>query len=188
MPFRFQGRFLFLTYSQCDVHPDTIISAIRTKCKPVFILVGVERHVDGGHHRHVFIDFGQRFSFTSERRFDIDGYHPNIVKPNSPKDCLAYCSKDGDTHTFGEAPTFSTKDQRVSRSDCYRRLLDDSTSAAEFLQGVRDTDPYTFCTRYEALRSMAASVFQRRTPYESPYEPQDFNLPQGVEGMALGGI
>lgn len=184
MPFRFQGRYLFLTYSQCNVSADTIIALIRAQREPIFILVGLERHADGGEHRHVFVDFGRRFSFSNERRFDVSGFHPNIARPRSPKDCLAYCSKDGNTTTYGEAPNFES-DSKESRTELWGRLLDESTSASDFLSRVRVADPFTFAVRYQALAAMAASVYPRRETYESPYEPQDFVLPEGVESWLL---
>ncbi|QDJ95209.1 replication-associated protein [Capybara virus 1_cap1_34] len=167
MPFRFQGRYLFLTYSQCNVSADTIIALIRAQREPVFILVGNERHADGGEHRHVFVDFGRRFSFSNERRFDVSGHHPNIARPRRPQDCLAYCSKDGNTTTYGEAPNFES-DSKESRTELWGRLLDESTSASDFLSRVRVADPFTFAVRYQALASMAAAVYPRREAYEAP--------------------
>lgn len=129
-------------------------------------------------------DWGRRRKFTSERRFDWDGIHPNIQVCRDPAASLQYCRKDGDTVSEGEEPDLTTT-ERVSRSELWGRLLDDSTSAGDFMSRVRSADPYTFATRYQALDTMARSVFAERAPYESPYEPQDFRLPEGIESWLL---
>lgn len=181
MPFRFQGRYLFLTYSQCNVSADTLIQHIRAQREPEFILVGLEQHADGGEHRHIFVDFGRRFSFTNERRFDVSGHHPNIARPRSPKDCLAYCAKDGNTTTYGTLPSHLDEDVKESRNQLWGRLLDEATSRESFLSAVRAVDPFVFATRYQALAAMAAEVFKPADTYENLYEPQDFRLPAGIE-------
>lgn len=188
MPFRFQGKYLFLTYAQTtDITKEDVLTSITTAIgrEPRFCLVGHERHLDGGDHFHAFVDFGKRFSFSNERRFDINNFHPNIQKARNPKECLAYCSKDGDTVSVGEAPNFDEADSKPSRHELWASILDESTNASDFMRRVREVDAFTFCTRYKQLEDMALSVFKRREPYVSPYEPQDFNLPEGIESWLL---
>lgn len=189
MVFRFQGQYLFLTYSQTtDISKDDLLTFLTSGPgikQPKFCLVGHERHLDGGDHFHAFIDFGKRFSFTNERRYDFHNFHPNIARAGHPKECLEYCSKEGDTITFGTAPDFDQAGSKPTRHELWSGLLDNSTSAGEFMRAVREADAYTFCTRYKQLEDMALSVFKRRDPYVSPYEPQDFNLPEGVESWLL---
>lgn len=205
MPFRFQGSYILLTYSQVPLDhgnkQDLLTFLGGISSKPFrFCIVGHERHLESGYHYHAFIDVGRRFSFTNERRFDWSGIHPNIKKPDNPRGAYHYvldpenkkldsrcdlpCCAAGHTLQSGEEPDFA-ETERVSRSDVWRRLLDDATSAESFLSAVRVADPYTFATRYQALDAMARSVFRQRTPYVSPYEPQDFVLPQTVEQWLL---
>lgn len=185
---RWQGKYFFLTYSQVDndtTHQQLIdfLRGVSSKCFR-FCLVGRERHADGGTHFHVFLDWGRRVSFTSETRFDFNNYHPNVQVCRDPAATLQYCEKDGDTVSEGQRPDF-TETERESRHQLWGRLLDESSSANDFMSKVRVADPYTFATRYQALDSMSRAVFRTREPYTSPYEPQDFKLPEGIESWLL---
>lgn len=188
MSFCAQGRYFFLTYSQVNdgsTHIQLLDFLRGLPGQPFrFCLVGRERHDDGGTHFHVFIDWGKRRKFTSPTRFDFNNYHPNIQACRDPTAALQYCEKDGDTLSEGDRPDLSTP-ERESRSQLWGRLLDEATSASDFLSKVRVADPYTFATRYQALESMARSVYRTTSPYVSPYEPQDFKLPEGIESWLL---
>lgn len=185
MTFRWQGRNLFLTYSQTNHHDATkenLLAFITGlgRSKPVFVLVGRERHRDGGTHFHVFLHYERRFSFTNERKFDWLGYHPNISTANNPTACVAYCSKDEDTITSGDLPDFDAAGGRESRNELWGRLLDEATSPGDFLQRVREAAPYDFATKYQQLEAMASVVFKRREPFQSDYCAEDFTLPDTI--------
>ncbi|AVK87309.2 replication associated protein [Termite associated circular virus 1] len=185
MSFRWQGRYLFLTYAQAgnDFTPNELITFIREsgRKQPGYILIGKERHQDGGLHYHCFVDWVKRFSFTNAARFDFGGHHPNISPVNSPKACLDYCSKDGDTTSWGTPPDLDSN-HRESRNELWSRLLDTATNPPEFLQLVREHAPYDFATRYTQLDTMARAVYRPRTNFTSEFEHEDFTLPEGIEG------
>lgn len=203
MPFRFQGRYVFLTYSQVEVNDDNTKQNLANHLmglasrKPFgFCIVGHERHVErGGYHFHAFISFERKLDTSNERKFDWNGYHPNIAACPVPKNfynytikndspCDLQCCADGHTYLLGTVPdTFAA--ERESRNQLWGRLLDESSSADDFMSKVRVADPYTFATRYQALDCMSRAVFRTREPYTSPYEPQDFKLPEGVESWLL---
>lgn len=189
MPFKWRGKNLFLTYPQCDVEPRDLLTFLRRPRggvggNPTYILVGRERHQDGNFHLHAFAVSQRRWVFESESRFDYQDHHPNIAgNVHHPAECLAYCEKDGDTVEWGTRPNFdeTTEVQRESRSALWARLLDTATSPSNFLQLVREADPYTFATRYQQLEGMANSVFRQRERYVSPYDPyEDFDAPPAV--------
>lgn len=191
MPFRWQGKYLFLTYPRSNFNHDEFISFIRSKGgrHVAFIRVVSELHDDGGPHRHSFIAFSKRFSFESESRFDFAGHHPSIErKVRDPAASLRYCGNPDKpgyvSHTdWGEIPDFDKDDApRESRQQLWGRLLDEATSASQFLQSVRENAPYDFATRYQQLEGMATAVFRQRTPYSSPHEFEDFALPDTIEG------
>lgn len=187
MPFCVQGRYFFLTYSQTRFNEhDTIITHLRSiPGQPYrFCLVGRERHGDGGTHFHVFVDWGKRRKFTSESRFDIDNHHPNIQSARDPAAALQYCEKDNDTVHDGDRPDLSAP-ERVGRNELWRAILDESTSSSDFMSRVRDADPYTFATRYQALDTMARAVYPTVSAYESPYDAEDFVLPEGIQSWLL---
>lgn len=53
-----------------------------------------EKHESGKWHYHASIEFEKAYQTRDERFADIDGVHPNIIKPG--KGWLNYCKKDND--------------------------------------------------------------------------------------------
>lgn len=84
MNFRFQARNVGLTYPQCGLEPAIFAAAIYNKGgkfgKFTKIVIGEELHADGGQHYHVYIHWPLKMHTTDVRYFDIEGYHPNIMR------------------------------------------------------------------------------------------------------------
>ncbi|AVK87313.2 replication associated protein [Termite associated circular virus 3] len=171
MPFRWQGKYLFLTYPRSDFSLDESLHFFRSQAKQAtFIRVSSERHEDGSPHRHVFIAFDKRFSFTNERRFDFRERHPNIQsRVDNPAACLDYVSKDGVFVDYGSVPDFntSTSEPRESRNQLWGRLLDEATSASHFLQLVRENSPYDFATRVSSLFTIRTAPYAQNASSSS---------------------
>ena len=94
--FRFQARYGLFTYSQCgQLRPSAVVelfSALSADC-----IVGREAHGDGGTHLHAFVDFRRKFRTRDVRKFDVEGFHPNIISTiRSPSGSWDYATKDGD--------------------------------------------------------------------------------------------
>lgn len=100
MPFRIQGRHLFLTYPQCHLTNEAIYNHLIDlpvgNEKPTKIVVAKELHEDGHPHFHAYLCFDKRRDLRYQRHFDISGYHPNIQVCRSVKDVLKYVTKDGE--------------------------------------------------------------------------------------------
>lgn len=185
MPFRWQGKYLLLTYPLSDFPLDEFLSFLRSPGvgeRAVFIRVCHELHQSGDSHRHALLVFDKRFSFTSERRFDFRDRHPNIRgRIDSPADALDYVSKDNNYLDYGICPDFESN-KKESRNELWGRLLDEATSPSDFLSRVRAASPYDFATRYTALEAMARAVFRPDTSYASEHDPEDFDLPDTIQG------
>lgn len=184
MPFRWQGKYLLLTYPNSDFDLNGALHFIRSQGKPCFARICHELHDDGRPHRHAFVVYERRFSFTNERRFDYLDRHPNIApRVDSPQGALDYVSKSGTYIDWGTLPDFAANDPpRESRNALWGRLLDEATSPSSFLQSVRENAPYDFATRYTQLETMANIVFKHRTPFESVHDAEDFTLPDTITG------
>ncbi|UJO02129.1 Rep [Bat associated gemykibivirus 1] len=96
MSFKFQARYVLLTYAQCgDLDPWVVsdhLSSLGAEC-----IIGRENHSDGGIHLHAFVDFGKRFSTRNVQKFDVGGCHPNIEPSKGrPWAGYDYAIKDGD--------------------------------------------------------------------------------------------
>ena len=78
----------------------TLLRRFQLKC-----LIARETHADGGIHLHAFVDFGRRVDIRDPRRFDVDGFHPNIQPcGRTPQKMLDYAIKDGDIVAGGLSP------------------------------------------------------------------------------------
>nr|UBQ66300.1 Rep protein [finch CRESS-DNA virus] len=101
--FRFQARYGLFTYSQCArLRPDALSQ--HYEALGANYIIGREAHGDGGTHFHVFVDFRRKFRTRDNRKFDVEGFHPNIVPSlRNPAGGWDYATKDGDI-CGGELP------------------------------------------------------------------------------------
>lgn len=150
--FRLQSRYVLLTYAQCGtldpwaVH-DTIASF------PAECLIGRESHADGGTHLHAFVDFGRRVDLRNPRRFDVDGFHPNIQPcGRTPQKMLDYAIKDGDVVAGGLSPII---DNQIQGSDSVWSRIANAPTVDEFWDLVRDLAPRALCCNHQSLRAYA---------------------------------
>lgn len=189
--FRLQARYVFLTYPQCDIDKQDALDHFTTLLPrlPEFVLVGHERHVDGGNHLHVFLDFGSRLTTRRADYFDIGWiddngndrvYHPNIQAAKQPRSALLYCKKDGDWVAAGEDPDFSQGQRDSGAAALWAGILDEATDRASFLQLVRERAPDKLVLNYGQVEAYADRHFNADT---TAYQPQytDFNVPAEVQ-------
>lgn len=99
--FQFKRRYALVTYAQCgDLDPFRVcdlFSTLHAEC-----IIGRENHADGGVHLHAFVDFGREYSTRDCRKFDVDGYHPNVLAgKKTPEKMWDYATKDGDVVAGG---------------------------------------------------------------------------------------
>lgn len=96
MPFRVQGKFIFLTYSQANFDTNDFQAHLLSKGGIRRIIICSEKHSDGNEHRHAGIEFESRRDIRNERLFDFKGFHPSIERAKNWKKCVRYCRKDGE--------------------------------------------------------------------------------------------
>lgn len=97
--FRITAKHLFLTYPQCNVSKDRALALLKDKLepwKPLYWVVGQERHQDGNLHLHCCFKLEQRCSISKPDKMDIDGFHGNYQSAVNWKNVVKYCTKHGD--------------------------------------------------------------------------------------------
>lgn len=177
MPFRFQSKYCFLTYSQCPVSKEVLLDLLKTKVPDhSYIIVSQESHQDGQKHLHAFIVSQGRMRFSSQLFFDLESegstYHPNIVKPNDPDATRTYVAKDGD---FVEEGEFHSTKKR--KGPTYGELCDASDSKEAFMDAIYQHHSRDYFLHGERIEAMASKRFK---PTQQVYVPKytDFpNLP-----------
>lgn len=160
MAFRFSARYGLLTYAQSnELDPFRIVehlSKLGAEC-----IVGRELHDDGGTHFHAFFMFESRFQSRNPRVFDIDSYHPNILRGRkTPEQMYDYATKDGDVCAGGlSRPTprgSSSKD-----SDVFWSTVFDAETKDETLRSAGETSVSLYGRYYFQVRAIAESKAQR---------------------------
>lgn len=140
MPFRVQGKYLFLTYSQCDFDIDEFYHWISTgPLQPYRIVRAIicrELHADGGAHRHVAIELARRYDSRNARCFDYQGYHGNYQQARSWAAVKKYVKKTEDWKGFGEA-TDTEEDEGHSDGELYEGRPSEIVHFAEQAQGEK---------------------------------------------------
>ncbi|UDN67472.1 replication-associated protein [robinz virus RP_428] len=145
----------FLTFPQCPLSENNyeISSTTGTECK---FFIARELHGDGEPHLHAYIHFGRRRRFASADCFDVDGYHPNIQKPRSARDVVAYCGKDDDTPLANFTP-----DTLPGAAAGWGDILQQSECKGDFLERVRQRFPRDYVLSLERLLSFCEWKYGR---------------------------
>nr|QJB18664.1 MAG: replication-associated protein [Genomoviridae sp.] len=171
--FRFTKRFCLLTYSQ--VPGDFSHSAIATiihgdggSC-----CIGRELHQDGGTHYHAFVDYARVRDLSNERRWDVQGVHPN-VRPVSrtPWAAYEYARKHGDI--VHDCFTDANRPRRPSdrgQGSSRKRWTDitDAPTKDEFFKKIKADDPRSLVVSFRNVQSYAEWQYPSvRRQYEQP--------------------
>lgn len=161
--FRLYSKNVFLTYPQVDFERDDLLQFLRTK-EPTYLLVGSERHADGGRHYHCCLSFERKLNIRDPSFFDFRGFHPNIQSSRKITDVIRYCKKEGDFAEEGTSP--------VKRS---WREVADATTKDEFFKIVKEVSPRDYVLSYDRLHQFAENFESNKENYEPEYT--DFDIP-----------
>jgi len=150
--FRVQTRYVLLTYAQCgDLDPWVVHDVITSF--PAECLIARETHANGGTHLHAFVDFGRKVDIRNPRRFDVEGFHPNIQPcGRTPQKMLDYAVKGGDI-VAGGLPL--VLDDQIQRTDDVWSRIANAPTVDEFWDLVRELAPRTLCCNFNSLRAYA---------------------------------
>ncbi len=128
-PFQFSGVKIFLTYPQCALTLDAFVRNCDANLRNVkWIVVGQERHEDGGLHLHAAITFTKRIQTRNANIFDDLAGQPGHYKPMKyPGECVGYCIKDGLFYEHGIDAKAFVKSEEIKKQGkakaIARRLL-----------------------------------------------------------------
>nr|AGT45288.1 RepA [Chickpea chlorotic dwarf virus] len=173
--FRFQSKYVFLTYLKCSSQRDALLEFFWEKLTPFliyFIGVATELHQDGTTHYHALIQLDKRPHIRYPSFFDFEGNHPNIQPARNSKQVLDYISKDGDIKTRGDF-----RDHKISpsKSDArWRTIIQTATTKEEYLDMIKEEFPHEWATKLQWLEYSANKLFPPQPePYVSPFTESD---------------
>lgn len=171
--FRFNAQKAGMTWS-CPVDaPENpisdaqrIVDVLTERYGPNLYTIGTELHENGKRHYHADFKFDRKLDSEDSRLFDIDGVHPNILKPGAG--WLGYCQKHGDVLTNRQ-------------TNVYGEALSKRT-VREAMEHIILQDPGAYCRHGEQLeRNIRRRLAPEKVPrlYYGPYlsglVPSDWN-------------
>lgn len=166
--FRFQASTIFLTYAQCPLSKEHLLSKLQELFTIKEYCIAKELHSDGHPHLHAFLKLESKIHKRSADFADVDGYHPNITAPRSVKAVITYVQKDEDYLA-------SEGINELLNKKSYGQLIGEATSTGEFLASVEKYFPRDMVLNYERIKVYAENKFAEPIPeYVSPYKPEDF--------------
>lgn len=181
--FRFQSKYVFLTYPKCSSQRDDLFEFLWEKLTPFLIFflgVATELHQDGTTHYHALVQLDKRPHIRDPSFFDFEGNHPNIQPARNSKQVLDYISKDGDIKTRGDF-----RDHKVSpsKSDArWRTIIQTATSKEEYLDMIKDEFPHEWATKLQWLEYSANKLFPPQPePYVSPFTESDLRCHEDLQ-------
>ncbi|ADQ52698.1 C1:C2 [Chickpea redleaf virus] len=169
--FRFQSKYVFLTYPHCNSNPEALRDYLWEKLTRFiifFIAVASEVHQDGSPHLHCLIQLTNKPNISDASFFDFEGNHPNIQPARNSEQVLDYISKDGNIITKGEF-----KKHRVSptkHDERWRTIINTATSKEHYLGMIRDQFPHEWASKLQWFEYSANKLFPDvEPPYQSPF-------------------
>lgn len=176
---RIQGRTVGLTYSRTD---DIFGAAIGAHLQSLpnydSHALFIEKHSDevrfsddSEDHFHAIVQFSKKLDTTNIRYFDVDGHHPNILKPRSEIRWYRYIQKDGN-RVSGEFRFAITKEDR---DEIWRKALE-STDREEILQKIAEVEPAAIFKASMNIEHRIKILTKKKIPEYSP-RFTEFNTP-----------
>lgn len=164
--FRFQARYGLFTYSQCArLRPDAVSQ--HYEALGASYIIGRETHSDGGTHLHVFVDFRRKYRTRDSRKFDVEGFHPNIVPSlRNPAGGWDYATKDGDICGGELRRPESTEGSQASRQNAGWDELRSAETRDDFF---RIASEHLFSHLVKSFNSFSAYADWKFRVDRSPY-------------------
>lgn len=110
--FRFNSQTIGLTYSNSNLTIDIINDWLKNNLSDFnlkYSCISREVHKSGEFHYHIAVKLARPLCTRDSRFWDINGEHPNILRPRNFKQWVEYVKKDG---TYTEEGTFASESRR----------------------------------------------------------------------------
>ncbi|XP_060668399.1 uncharacterized protein LOC125421085 [Ziziphus jujuba] len=190
-PYRFSCKHAFLTYPQCPLLPEYLLSHLvnlLANLNPTYIAVAQESHDDGNLHLHVLILTERKMDFRSPRHFDVDGYHPNIQPARSVQDVYQYVTKGGNYKEYGEPPK-PNQNPTPKKNRTFRTIIRECNTKQEYLDKIKEVFPYEWATKLRYFEYSGEAQFPEPKPeYKPIYTPSDFQVPPELQDWVNANI
>lgn len=186
--FRLHATMMFLTYPKCNLEKQLIIDGLVVKgIKFDFYTIARELHQDGTPHLHVLLkNHAVKFDVTSEKHFNVSGFHPNIRKvkpgPGHVERVIGYLKK-YDTECMTNMPP---RECYGSKEGVYRESIaaGKAGSRKRAREVIMDGDPEGYYKCQTNIERTLEGFSEKVTPWypKSWYDPYIYP-PEVLEWM-----
>jgi len=177
--FRLNARNVFLTYPKCPIAPATLGEFLATIRPTFYVHVTRESHRDGHFHLHALVQWVDKFNLRNERKFDIQGYHPNIQPARDVESVEDYISKHVSESSDRSTVEWTSGTLKTSaKNDKWKHVAEASTPT-EVLERALEASPRDFVLQYDRICEFARLKQRQRVRY-IPNPAERFRLPPGL--------
>lgn len=181
MTFRVNCKNFFLTYPQCDIGTEALLSFFQDKFgveRPFNYVISQERHEDGGLHLHALLSFKTKLDVRRNDYFDCQGAHCNIQAARDVKATREYVKKDGDFIEKWDAPDATS----------WGEIVTQSRSKEDFLKRCAADKPRDYVLSLERLEYFAGRHFRTNKPEYEARPLDSFNVPVALDDWVWGNL
>lgn len=169
MPFRWNTKTFYMTFSQNDTTKEAALAALKEIKEIEWAVVGHELHEDGGHHLHLCGKFTSTLRSRDCNVFDIvgGGKHGKYEPLRDMQKCIAYCTKDKDYIAEGiDVDEILSKKEKIG--EAVMKLL----VQGETLKTITEAHPGYMLQHIKKAEEMQLRLLQwNAAPVEGAFEP-----------------
>lgn len=183
MPFRLNARNVFLTYPRCAVSPSALGEFLSEIRPATYIHVVRERHEDGTPHLHALLQWIDKYNLRDERKFDFEGFHPNIQPARDIVAIEDYISKALPDHPSIEDEYKFGAFSRSTAESKWRKVAE-AVTEDDVLQAALDASARDYVIHHDRIKEYARSKQRLRVPY-TPKPTETFQLPPALASYMI---
>ncbi len=132
--FRYQAKTFYFTYPKCDALPDDCMEQLK-EIGIDWAIIAQEKHKDESLHLHMCGSWAKKISTRDPHFFDkIAGQHGNYQSMKKRKECITYCTKDGNYISFGIDVDKALKGGKTKVGDEVVKMIQEGASNGEILK------------------------------------------------------
>lgn len=174
--FRINAKNYFLTYPQCPIPKETLLTFLKEQRPTQYVCVASEQHADGSPHLHALVQYVAKYNCRNPRAFDYQSeghtYHCNVQPAKDIDAVQRYIEKDGNVAKDGELLHSGKR-----KAPSYFDLLQKSATKADFMQSLLEHHSRDVFINLDRIEYAANKYFKASNEYVPMYTEFP-NIPQ----------
>jgi len=194
--YRLNARNLFLTYPNCNLPLNEVLSQLKIKCSNYIVkdyVIVREYHSDGTPHIHVYLNLHKPLNTINPNYLDLKSgdilVHGRYESTKSPNNVIEYILKHVNDK-FSENIIFSTDmSVRIDKIGTYTPVdvtilnLVESGDIKGALDLYKKEYPKLYLSNHQSLEKSFRQLYLKNIGFTSKFNFKDFNVPNNL--MAL---